>query len=1433
MTFKTFDELDREAGPAALFADYTKRETRSDKAGYQTPDAIAKAQEIAQRSVAAAAFRQDNTVASLMSRQDAGIDNADDGQFDPVAYLKENPKLAGYEDSFMGVLNRRRADAIRSQIEMEQRDRETLDASGWAGTFAQIAAGVIDLPTLIPGAVAVRGAKGGYSVARSVLMAGASAGATQAATEGFLQATQETRTAQESLVNIGAAAVLGSLLGGGVAAVLGRNEQIAMRKALDSISDINSGAKPNEFVPSQVLADRAPAGGGADVADGAFYVDPINKARTRSELAVDGAVAGQVVEKTAWFNPVLRATQRYAASARQIGANLYESTIYRAMHGQGETTGASVEAAIRTRVQASQAEALTQAELAYKEMRRGGGPRMSRDDFYAEVGRAMRNGDQSDNEFVARAAQGYRKLFDDFTKDALKLGLIDEADLDVKTAASYFSRVYNRDRLLASEPEFLDLIGRHYAERMQEAYRLEKAESDAATAVYRQRLDDLAQSGDARAKRIAEIEAAGAKLDADNARLADLVDELTAARSAVYGAEGPAREAAQKRVKDILAQGGDELAAYLKQRAGLRRRMADLTERNPDAQAARAERLDARVEQMEDQVARGLTAFTKRAKNLLNMIAADPVAKAEDAVAAVEKQIAEAQKLIDKAFERANKAAAQYADEMNPAEAFAREAARAAEQGRTAEDAIRAGTREADRVSQQINQGRRAAQQYERYTERLAALQERLAAREGGVDAARELAAGLDALLKEITEDAAQRAVRRGEFVQRVKDRAAALTPEQVKAREAATRAKLDDTEIRRNEAFYAKWGVRQALGREMNEAFDFEAAARATAKEVYDKITGKVQQRDDLPAFVTKITSGPLKDRTFMVPDQLLVGRGWLNDDVREVANRYARSMAGEIELTRRFGRADMQDQLAQIATEYAELRQAADKAGSVEELNAVLGRDKFGRRKDLAAAKLEAQKALAQDEAAAITDTKAGRDLIRGTYNAQVNNSNFGSLTRSLMHFNYIRQMGGVLLANITDFYRPAFVHGLGQYLVTLPKLLPEAFNAGSQGVKLSLQEAKLAGLVTERVTHALMAANGDIADPFLSRVTHVERFMQKATGLASRWNLVNLFTDAQQAIASTMSQHRVLEAVLGNGGRDGSFSKDGTRLLRMLGIDAGTQADIAKLFAAHGETVDGIRVANTERWLKAANETGVAEEILRAENAVRAYRTAINTDVNSIVSRRGIGDAPLFANHPLGKVLTQFSGYAMGAHSRVMVRGLQESHARLVGGLVVMASLGALTSYMAAWRGGAERWKKYTEDTAKNPALLIGEGLDRSGFFPLLFDVNNRVERVSGAVGYNYRFNPIKSSIAKAGGGDALGVTSTRASDSSAAFGAVFGPSAGLVDSVIAAGRVGADAAAGKSPPKRDVNQALAVVPYQSYYGVREMLQVLTGNSNYTRP
>lgn len=960
---------------------------------------------------------------------------------------------------------------------------------------------------------------------------------------------------------------------------------------------------------------------------------------------------------------------------------------------------------------------------------------------------------------------------------------------------------------------------------------------------------------------IAVVKAEGDALDAKNAHLQPVLDDLSdaRARSRDRAASDAERAAAREEMRQIRDRGGAELSAYLDARAGLRERMRNLssTSVNADAMAVRAGKLARRTDTETEAATASVRASARRMKNILNKLASDPVGRAEYALDAWKAEAARLQKAVAASAKRVEElsrapgeqppALADYWKQRRAESVVLAEKIGALLDELDALGATGVSTDELRAVAASIGEGSpgrearasRAEARGAALAKTLESANEIVAKRAGAVDRAGAAVSALNDLFAAAAEQSAGLIMRRGERVAKLKDAAAKLTPDEIAAAAKAAKDTADRVAGAAEDRFNARWGARKAVGLEAGEPYPFAQAGRDAAKEVYDKITGKVAQRDDVPTFVTKVTSGPLKDRTFNVPDALLVDNGWLKSDVREIAQRYARAMAGEVELTRRFGKATMEDQLARIAKDYSDLRVAVESASSVQDINTALGREKYGLGKNLAAAKLDAQKVLSADERSAITDTKAGRDLIRGTYNSAVGSGDFASITRSLLSLNYIRIMGGTLLSNVSDFYRPAMVHGLSLYLRTMPKLMAHGFGLGSDGVRMSVEEAKLAGLVIERVTHSLMAASGDIADPFLTRTTHVERLLQKATSVASRWNLVNVFTDAQHAIASTLSQHRVIEAVLGNGGKPGSMVDDGTRLLRMLGIDSRTQADMARYLAEHGELVDGVRVAHTEDWLRAARAAGDASEVDRAEKAVRTYRAAINTDVNSIVSRRGLGDAPLFAHHPVGRVLTQFSGFTMGAHSRVMIRGLQESQTRLVGGLVATTALGSLTAMLSAWRGGKDRWEKYSGEVRDNPAVLIADGLDRSGLFPLLFDVSNRVERATGAMGQNYKFNPVKTPVAMLGGGPGLGYGSGRAggqsssgfsSDTAMALGAVAGPSIGLVDSALATGRVAADVMYGRKPPKSDVNSALAGVPFQSYYGMRELLQVLSGNSNY---
>lgn len=1314
-----------------------------------------------------AAFRQDNTVASFLTSKTLGFDNHDDGAFDPLAFVDEN-NLRHRLDLFEGVMNRPLAEALKAQIEQEEQDRKTREASGFVGTLAGLAAGVVDLPMLIPGGAVVRSAKGGYSVLHSAALIGGATVAAAVAQETALQATQQTRPLNESLLNVTSAAVLGSLLGGGIAAALTRGELRIAARGLREVTDISAGVKPNAVVDLAAVELASPAGLSAERARiGADpYTAPL---RSAADLEVAGPAARAVVDATYKLNPVLRSTKRLSPAAQDITSRVAEGLIYRAQHFAGETSGSSAEAAARYAAEGRWNEGVRQHDLAYTEMRKTG-LRMSRDAFAEAVGKAMVRGDTDANEHVARAAQAWRRQFDAFAKEALELGLLDAKDMTVKTAASYLARSWKRDLLLAERGAFVDAVVPYFKTRLAAAWADDKARLDRLRVSVETDKADLATAGDARAARMKALDDEMQALRAANKRHEDRLDEMRALdlrrRRARSDEE---RDALRRQRDDLKAQGGDELAAYRAQRAALQRRI----DRLPGTQIEKGAALREQADEIAATVDRSLLAFARQAKNIMAKLAEDPVRVTGEAVQAIEEQAHRAQALVDAAQDRLARLARRGDDP----------AALAVQQ-----DLLR--QREQD----------------------LAEIIARLDAADARHADAPLVAEQLERMLARIASVTTERNAARQARSVELRRQAAALSPEEVTRRATAEAARLDERLRDASDRFADRWHTG-------NVADGFDEAARRAAGDTHAVLTGQARVGENVPDFVVKVATGPLKGRTFLVQDEAV--ERWLDRDVRQVAKLHFRRMAADVELTRRFGRADLRDQIATIKDQYRDIADAVDRATSVAEVNKALGQAWVKEGTPLAKAKAKAQTWAADDMAGAVEDVEKLRDLLRGDFDA----GNFGAVTRMALGFNYLRQMGGALLANLGDMYRSAMVHGLRPYTEHLPGLVKSVFGGGSDAIRLSVREAELAGLVGERLRSAAIAANADLGEPLVNGMTYLERVMNRLVHTASKWNGLSYFTDFSQGMASVLSQNRILEAAV----KGAAASAEDKALLRMLGVDAQSAATIKTLFERFGKVQDGVHVANTEQWLSVA----VGRDQRRIEDAVRVFRVAVNSDVNGIVVRRGLGDVPLFAHTNVGKLLTQFSGYSMAAHQRVLIRGLQEDKTRLVMGVVNMSAIGMLTAYLSAWRGGSERFEKFKADVLHNPTILLAEGLDRSGVFTLPFDVANRLEKVSGGLGPDYRVNPIKTPITWLSGRPRTGYTSTRASDGSAVFGALFGPTVGLVDSALAAGRVGLDTARGVKPPKRDVNTALAVVPFQSYLGVREMLQAFTGNSPYFRP
>lgn len=1274
--------------------------------------------------VVTAAFRQENIIGSYLTAMDHSAGGPADPDYNPWADVT-GTKYEQYADKFAWVNNRAQAEALKSRLDVEEDDRRTLQAAGGWGTLAGMVAGVVDPTVLLPGGAVVRGAKGGYSLTRSAVAGGLAVGAGVAVQEGALQATQELRTAQESGIAIGASVLLGGLLGGGAAGLLAR----ADKKTLASMTNVT---------------DALYGGPAPKVSAGAAAVDE----PTLADLTISGKAATVLTNVTGFLSPAVRIAQNPSPTARSIGAQLFEQTFYTNMHTEGRTLGSAAETAALRVANARLIAAVESTNDVYKSMKRSG-LNMKRADFEQAVGRAMRRGDQGENDFISQAAAAWRsKVIQPFTDDAIKLGLLPE-DVAVTTAESYFNRVWSRERLTREEPRFKQIAREWATQRALNDFKADKEALQKRMAALEEDIADLQLSPEARAARLEEVEAQGSTLDDLYPDQVDRVSDIADLRRQKVAAKGAGQpvDGFDAQIKRLQAEGGDGLKTYLRERARLRKRY-----RNVDLGfAGQQSRLDKIANQIETTRSANETSMQRLiAKGRLLEKEARRLTpeKFEARVSALRDQFASAAAAAERSVERLTKM---------------REKLTADAADGKAVDAAGA----ADKLDKELAIQRDRAG-------RMTTLAERLDAAEGLDPAAKlqEVSDATNALVREVSD----LSLTRGEKLQRLKERAARLGPDVVKARLQA----VADVKSKAEQRFHQRWSTRTMDDVLTGKTPDFTDHAGQVVDEIFDKLTGRGGGASGDPEFMAAIrTKGPLNERTFNIPDELV--EDFLESDASIAMERFARSLSGDLELARRFRHPDMRDQIEAIRTEYRDMRAALDPADPKTSQRLVELKNK---------------------EASAITDIEAGRDLVRGTYKTASNSSDWGRVTRAAMHFQYLTKMGGVVIASIGDLYRPAMVHGLRRYMKVLPNL---------KAIKASAEEGARAGLVGERLLHSRLMGITDIVDPFVSG-NPVEKLLAQGSRIASNWNGVSLFTDLAQSLATTMSQDRMIRAAL----KGDKASKADTALLAMLGIDKGMARRIADQFEAVGENLDGVMNANTHRWGDDA--------------VVAAFRDAIAKDVNSIIVKPGVGDKPLFANTPTGRLILQFRSFSLSANQRVLLRGLQEDKRRFVQGLVAMSAFGMMVAALRSWRGGEDRWEKF-QKSAENPGYLIGEGLDNSGIFTLMFDPANTAEKaMSSMTSGSVQFNAIKSPLMAAFGDKSQQGESSRFAGRDP-FGGVLGPTAGsVIDIGASVGGGAGKLAKGESPTDAQWRGLVRQVPFSSYIGFREMLQVVQGDSPY---
>lgn len=1151
--------------------------------------------EYSTREIYRAAFERENTIGSAVADTMNGTNfsNANDPNFNSAVYIHDNiagTKYEPYYEKFIGLNNEDDATKLKQKLDKEEYNSEVMSSSGFSGLMAGFAASIVDPINFIPiGGGAYKSFKVG-KFARGIGETALAGAGGMALSEAVLQSQQETRTTEESAINIASGAVLGGILGG-AGALLSKRKFNAIAKNLEKdlaaeessikinpetqkAEDNSVGAAAvrdshevrrfyNEtYIKEEVAAGRTPLSFEefSIKAEGLAPVLGGESATKLKNILSQIPVLGKITDTTAKalgkidrINPALRILNNtYSPVAKEVFQKLSTTGMWTFKNELGIANNQSVQIARKQLVADFENVGIPESQKLFKDyvkrVKAEGGEVKSRIDFEKEIVRAMNYGDVSQIPEVTSIAKIFRKT----NLDPLSAQGAEQGILRLKTfnnGRSYFPQNWNIQAVVAKEKELRELLV-----------------SKIQTVIIPQIKNAFNKT---ERNLISEISELGARRD-----------ELQSILDKVKQATKPSNDdlllleqwkANNKTLKDKPKS----LIQFIKENGGIHDTNGELR-------------------------ALGITYKTKVGlirKDLNGDTSMDSVTR--------------------RAWE-----AGYFPEHSNRPDI------------KTLLDAMDEDMR-GNYVYSEKDLERIMRREYAN------AFFDDLNSR-GIFDDDVKL---LKTKIKETGETINKLLItKEKELIQKKIDR-------------------LDNRMKDNRVAFDAR--------------FEYVGDQKSYVDEVVDNILANLKKErygNSIGDFVVA-ERGPMKRRAldFLEYDEIAP---YLNNDATEVLKNYARIMSTDIELAKAFdGDLKLESALDDIAEDY---NKATLKATTSEE-------------------RLKINK----EKKEVIRDIEATRDILRGNYGQPDDPDSI--ITRTFQagrKLNYMSKMGMVTISSMADMANPVAIHGFKRWLPAIGNLITNL-----QGVKLNVEEAKLAGNINEKVSLGRLATMAEIGDPFSSNRSSFERLLNNGVKLQSRLNLMPLWNDAHKSFSSVISQQRIIKE--SQKLIDGTIEQGDRAYLAFLGIGAPEAKAISDQISKFGYKKQGLFVANTKDWVN--------------QDIMRIYRNALNTDIDRTIVTLGAGDVPLWMKTETGKAIGQFKSFAFACTQQVLIARLQQKDTAALSGLISAVTLGMFSYYLSSVIKG----KKLSDD----PRKWVVEGLDKSGYLGILMEGNNIIEKASG--------------------------------------------------------------------------------------------------------
>ena len=420
---------------------------------YKAPESLQGVQDIPKetgfKDAAKAFFATEDTlfrpVANMLAPKTS---NKFDPNFDPLTRLEEErPDLADYAENFINVRNSEEYNKKVFDIDYELEQKEIFARANTSTKIAAgIAASVIDPLMLVP---FVGAAKKASTLARvgEGAVAGTKIGlGTSAAREAILQGAQETRTAEESAINILAESALGGILGGAVGA-FASPVRTATARHLSKMAQGKDFKIDLTGDTPKVVPDEGGSAGAAAV---------VNPTHESQSLAHINETFAKIASGPEFLRaPDLRAATSKSPTLNMLGETLYNSNFIRKKNIEGIPNLPNAQNAINAAENKFRTTMKNVDKLYLKHtgqtslgstLRRAEG-KVSHLEFSERISKNLRDAARVDTiDEVNKASKIMRKDLDDVAKKLQEAKLLDP-DLDPKTMSNYLTRIYDHGKL--------------------------------------------------------------------------------------------------------------------------------------------------------------------------------------------------------------------------------------------------------------------------------------------------------------------------------------------------------------------------------------------------------------------------------------------------------------------------------------------------------------------------------------------------------------------------------------------------------------------------------------------------------------------------------------------------------------------------------------------------------------------------------------------------------------------------------------------------------------------------------------------------------------------------------------------------------------------------------------------------------------------------